>query len=286
MQWAPDFQIASVCVLFAASLAAAAPPAATVFYSVDGSSVSTVVLLGTPGADGTQHYEKAFNGPNGAWRAHCSFTVDFKADPKSFLSGTITMRNDGTDVIEFAFGVDVPLCPAIDGGSVLGGAAVVSLNAVDGGAVASSGTEPILRAIADGVTAAKVFMFPTFLGTTGSGTMALTESYGLPVPSALGPDSIDIIGARQKLTLTAGDSAAVEFTLVFSDATPTIASGCPADVSGDGAVGPEDLAALLGSWGQTSDCSVQLDGDLTQDGVVDAADLAALLGMWGPCEPG
>ncbi len=54
---------------------------------------------------------------------------------------------------------------------------------------------------------------------------------------------------------------------------------CPADLDGDGAVGPADLAQLLGAWGPNPGHPADLNGD----GVVDAADLAQLLGAWGPC---
>lgn len=48
----------------------------------------------------------------------------------------------------------------------------------------------------------------------------------------------------------------------------------PADIDGDGIVGPADLALLLGSWGQPG--AADLDGD----GAVGPADLAILLGAW------
>lgn len=54
---------------------------------------------------------------------------------------------------------------------------------------------------------------------------------------------------------------------------------CPADLNGDGEVGPADLAALLGSWGQCDGCPADVDGD----GEVGPTDLAMLLGAWGPC---
>ncbi len=59
---------------------------------------------------------------------------------------------------------------------------------------------------------------------------------------------------------------------------------CPADLDGNGSVGPGDLAIVLASWsvgGGCSDCSGDLDGD----GVVGAGDLTALLAAWGPCGP-
>jgi alpha-tubulin suppressor-like RCC1 family protein len=54
---------------------------------------------------------------------------------------------------------------------------------------------------------------------------------------------------------------------------------CAADLSGDGIVGGEDLAILLGGWGPG--CVGDLDGD----GIVSGADLAVMLGAWGACKP-
>lgn len=52
---------------------------------------------------------------------------------------------------------------------------------------------------------------------------------------------------------------------------------CPADLDGDGLVGPADLAILLGAWEGSG------LGDLDGSGSIGAADLAILLGAWGPC---
>lgn len=52
---------------------------------------------------------------------------------------------------------------------------------------------------------------------------------------------------------------------------------CPADLNGNGGVGPEDLATLLGQWGQKG-VPADLDG-----GGVGPSDLAILLGAWGLC---
>ncbi len=56
-------------------------------------------------------------------------------------------------------------------------------------------------------------------------------------------------------------------------------AACPADLDGDGEIGPADLASLLGTWGACEGCPADMNGD----GQVDAADLAILLGNWGPC---
>ena len=55
-------------------------------------------------------------------------------------------------------------------------------------------------------------------------------------------------------------------------------ASCAGDLNGDGQVGGDDLAAMLGAWGVGSGAA-----DLDDDGMVAASDLAALLGAWGPC---
>lgn len=64
-----------------------------------------------------------------------------------------------------------------------------------------------------------------------------------------------------------------------------IVFGSPADLNGDGVVGPADLGILLGSWGNPgcggppppTPCAADLNGD----GMVGPADLTILLGSWG-----
>ena len=56
---------------------------------------------------------------------------------------------------------------------------------------------------------------------------------------------------------------------------------CPVpDLNGDCAVGPMDLAILLGNWGPCADCD-DCPADLNGDCTVGPADLAILLGNWG-----
>ncbi len=55
-------------------------------------------------------------------------------------------------------------------------------------------------------------------------------------------------------------------------------AGCPADLNGDGIVGPADIGLLLAAWGSSA-------GDLNGDDATDAADLGVLLESWGEsCE--
>lgn len=53
---------------------------------------------------------------------------------------------------------------------------------------------------------------------------------------------------------------------------------CRFDLNGDGEVGAEDLAILLGAWGP---CEGRCPADFDGNGEVGAADLAILLGAWG-----
>ena len=54
---------------------------------------------------------------------------------------------------------------------------------------------------------------------------------------------------------------------------------CPGDIDGSGAVGVDDLLALLAAFGETEPNPADLDGS----GVVDINDLLILLAAWGPC---
>jgi subtilisin family serine protease len=60
-------------------------------------------------------------------------------------------------------------------------------------------------------------------------------------------------------------------------ATP---SPLPADLDGDGSVGPADLGILLGAWGACADCDGGCAADLDGDCAVGAQDLGILLGSW------
>lgn len=58
--------------------------------------------------------------------------------------------------------------------------------------------------------------------------------------------------------------------------------GCPADLSGSGAVDGQDLGQLLSAWGPVPAGAI-VRADLDGDGFVGAKDLAQLLAEWGPC---
>lgn len=58
---------------------------------------------------------------------------------------------------------------------------------------------------------------------------------------------------------------------------------CPTDLTGDRAVGGDDLGLLLGAWGPCGS-GTGCAADLTADGIVDGADLGVMLGDWGSCD--
>ena len=68
----------------------------------------------------------------------------------------------------------------------------------------------------------------------------------------------------------------------FTDLGGVVICGCAADLQGNGSVGGDDLAILLGAWGGCGACTADIDGD----GVVGPGDLAILLGAWGICGGG
>jgi len=70
-------------------------------------------------------------------------------------------------------------------------------------------------------------------------------------------------------------------TNTTDSATLTVHGPCPADFDDNGAVGPFDLAILLGNWGPNPNHPA----DLNDDDIIDASDLALLLGSWGLCPP-
>ncbi len=108
----------------------------------------------------------------------------------------------------------------------------------------------------------------TLVATDNCGTIEVTQDPGSGTVLAVGAHTV---------TFTIVDLCGNEAT---TSTTFTVdADTCPADLNGNGAVDPSDLAVLLGSWGPCPGCCANLDGD----GAVGPTDLALLLGSWGPC---
>ncbi len=88
-------------------------------------------------------------------------------------------------------------------------------------------------------------------------------------------DGIDdlIIGAKYADPISGGFRERAGKSFVVFGRSPVVN---PADLSGDGCVGSEDLAILLAAWG-SGDASADLD----ESGAVGSSDLAILLAAWG-----
>ncbi len=89
-------------------------------------------------------------------------------------------------------------------------------------------------------------------------------------PLTIPPDPISLITEASGQIITPASLGTFTFTLL----TPP----CPADLTGDGAVGFDDVLAILSAWGGTGGPE-----DLDGSGAVDFGDLLVVLGAWGPC---
>jgi len=69
----------------------------------------------------------------------------------------------------------------------------------------------------------------------------------------------------------------IAFSAIGWDIALSVATPCPADLTGDQTVGADDLATLIGLW------NLPGPADLDGSGAVDPADLALLVGAWGDC---
>lgn len=130
-----------------------------------------------------------------------------------------------------------------------------------------------------------VFFQPnTYLFQSGT-SMACPHVAGLAALVWSANPELSNLEVREIIESTAEDKGAPGWDPIFGHGRvnaalaveAALASRCiAADLDCDGAVGPADLALLLGSWGGSG--AADLDGD----GSVGPADLAALLGAWTP----
>lgn len=101
-----------------------------------------------------------------------------------------------------------------------------------------------------------------------------------PLKSLLAPARI--ASAPLRFDRVSRCALAIAISMLAAPVSVQAQTACDADIDGDGAIGPADLALVLGAWGQCADCSADIDGD----DEVNATDLGALLGLWGAtCSP-
>lgn len=244
-----------------------------------------IVLLNDPvdESGGSYHYVGSHTDPDDKWTVSWNYWID--PDPfegnASFL-GTAEVLNTSGEEVDFNVMIDLPLCPFIEGQSLLGAFVVVSISTNEnGGQMADVNQESVWAVMADGEVAHTIFDAPFLLGSTGAGTATLSNSFGTPFPSQPGPPIYDTAGVQHLFSLTDGDTAKFT-TSLFAGSDSGNFVECSddsyphGDLNQDGVVDIIDLMMLLGDWGRCSSC----DADLNDDGTVDIYDLMILLGNW------
>lgn len=278
--------VMTLLALAPASSALASPPAADLFFAIDNGDEKHDLVSGVSAGNGNQVYIASYTAADGSWLITYNITCDYTTNPQTSVTGIVTVENKtDRDILEFRVGVNIPVCPMIEGGSLLGGSALLTLTTNGPGTVAC-GKEglPIFRGSADGHGIGSIFYCPTTLTSTGSSMISYTGTYGLPGITLSGPEAVGTIGFIEDFILTAKDKVSMQFTVFFKDADGVPPrSACEMDVNGDGLVGPADLAEVFAEWGVTDPCPAMLLTDFNDDGLVDATDLMILLNAWGDC---
>lgn len=274
---------ASLGTALFATNAIADPPIATISYTIDANISQVLSLVGTQQPNGNFMFNGSVQPPNGQWLITYYLSVDAANNDTTGIAGTIAIKNNSDTTHSYKVTFDVPICPAIENGSLMGGTAKVTLTASGPGLLTCGEGTGLVQASADDVPVTALFACPFQLGSTGSGTLSSTAQFGLPGPTFVGPTSLSSIGETLSLQLTSGDTAAFQTTLTYKDADGAAPPACPGDLDLNGWVNGGDIGALFTVWGTSSNCPASLDGDLNGDGTVDADDLLILLSQWGEC---
>jgi hypothetical protein len=259
------------------------PPTATVTYAIDGAAPTTTVLLGSFAQNGNASFAGIVAPPGAGWQLQIALSSDFNPNPNANLIGLVVFQNQTSATREVKVTVEVPICPELDGGSLVGGTTTLTLQSTDAGSFSCASSPAVLTFLANGAQVGVLFPCPFAITAGGSGTLSSNSQYGLPGPNVSGPTTLTTIGVRQHLTITGLDTAQVQFNYLLLD-PPGIMS-CEADLDGNGVINGADLAYLFTVWGSNSSCALPRPADLDHDGAVGATDLQLLLGAWGDTCP-
>ena len=278
--------LTTLASLVFASSAVAAPPLAELFFAVNHGDTKTDIVAGTTAQNGNQVYAATYNALDGEWQITYFLSVDHTTNPQASLTGTITVENKSNrETLAFEVGASIPICPAIEGESLIGGSALLTLTTVGPGTLScDKDGEPILDCLGDQHAIESLLYCPTTLTSTGSSMISYAGTFGLPGPSQEGPTLIGEIGMREHFSITPKDKLVMQVTFFFKDADgATPPAPCPGDIDGDGIVGQADLAYIFADWGAEPFCPSAIAGDLDGDGQVGPIDLLLLLTSWGDC---
>ena len=223
----------------------------------------------------------------------------------AIVTGSITEGDPGEPVSEESrvFGAELGEDPVFPFSAVEPGFQILASKQTAGATFAFDFTGPVLRwngagfafegdamqlgfgpaEATSGAGAAPGFVF----ATTPDGSLHDHFDYTLLGPGGSDPAEgiyvLQLAFRGESPARSASEPCYVVFNLGLSEEDHELAEqqarwllACDLDVTGDGTVGGDDLAALLAMWG-TDDPA----GDLDESGVVDGGDLAILLGAWG-----
>ena len=192
-----------------------------------GPIIPGVTSLGLSGTDGNHNWSMnpgnvpfdelgRFSwGKNLPEQATPSFTVSNilvsgNIDPVLSVSFNVTNNTLSTQTYIFQF--SLPISPAVTPASLTGGSTGFSISDNNGNGVTAGDALPadaFYTAIIDGVDYQTMDLLSTNLSAGNFESAIRNDSFGVPIPSQLGPAANTDIGLRYKFTLTPGDSAAV-----------------------------------------------------------------------------
>lgn len=264
------------------SVAMASPPAASLWWAIDGETPSTTELEGTQGSNGNGSYSTSITAGGGTCTLTLLLNADFTADLQTNVNGQIKLINNGSSVRDIAFGFEVPICPAIDGPSSFGVLTVMTLNTNGPGSIVCV-QDGLFNATDDGEILKSLYTCPYQLATSGSGTLTANAQFGTPGTSAAGNGPVERQGAFVRCLLSGLDQVTFTFTYNLADDDGIAPAPCQTDLNGDGVVGGQDLTLFLADWDMISECPDLLAGDVNLDGLVNGEDLSLLLSTWGRC---
>lgn len=138
-------------------------------------------------------------------------------DPDPVISGNVAVTNTSSTAQQFTLIFNLPISPAIPGGTVVGGSVQGggTDNNGDGATISTASGSSFYSALIDGVIIQTLYNDPQSFSTTQQfGSFNIPQqSFGAPIPSQAGPPALTSIGIQLDFILSGNDTAT--FSSVF-----------------------------------------------------------------------